>query len=150
MDSPRSIQAVLYSARGDIGKTLKRVDFLRRIHAVVTSTLPDEMAAQVHTASFNGTRLRIHVANGTAATRLRYAQKQVARELARQRRQYVQDIEIAVRPDEFSQTPASKKPRHLSSSTRAHMSAVASSIEHPPLAAALDNLATAGRETDNG
>ncbi|NNC23534.1 DUF721 domain-containing protein [Salinisphaera sp. USBA-960] len=145
-NSPRSLQAVLYAASGH---TLRRASYLRRIHSVVASQLPPGLSDQVHTAGFGGARLRLHVPNGTLATRIRYLQPALARALARTHRLKLDTVDVKVRPDEFIQPPERRTKRDIPADVAQQMQSIAGGVNHPPLANALRQLAEAGHPTDN-
>lgn len=138
---------MLYAASGDIGHTLQRVDYLRRIHAIVSDQLPGDLRAQVHTAGLNQGRLRLHVANAALATRVRYLQPAFARALARERRLQVDSLEIKIRPDAFVPATPPGQPRELPPRVIDQIESIADGITHAPLADALKQLALAGQPT---
>lgn len=128
-----------------MGHTLKRVNYLRQIHAVVLDALPPELSDQVHTAAYERAQLTLHVANGSLATRLRYMQPQIARALARQHKLPLNGLEVRVRPGEFAPPPPARPRLQFPDRVADQMHSVAEGIDYRPLADALKRLAASGR-----
>lgn len=80
------------------------------------------------------------VANAGWATRLRYQQDAIRRELARRMRRHIERVDIRVRPMEEPAAPE-MSPRRLSDSARSRLEAAARCVDNPRLAEALRRLA---------
>lgn len=83
------------------------------------------------------------VANAGWATRLRYQQNAIRRELARRLRRHIERVDIRVRPMEEA-APPPRRPRRLSDDARRQIETAARCIDDPGLATALRRLADIG------
>lgn len=123
---------------------LKRVTFLQEINAAVAAVLPESAAEHVGVADYRDGELVIIVDSGTWATRLRYQQSQLRRELAQRLRLDLDRLEIRVRPSATRNTAAPVYSREISAGARRQISESARYIENPDLAAALTRLSRSG------
>lgn len=137
---PRSVNDLLRSSPRALGSVLRQAAFLQEIEAVVHEGLPPEARDQVRVAACGNDRLVLLVGNAGWATRLRYQQNAIRRELARRMRRHVGQVEIRVRPMEEVAAPEWPR-RQLSDSARKRLEAAARCVDNPELAAALRRLA---------
>lgn len=137
---PRSVSALLRSPPRALAHVIRQAAFLQEIEDVVHGGLPPEARGQVRVAACDRDRLLLLVGNAGWATRLRYQQNAIRRELARRMRRHVERVEIRVRPmDEIA--PPQAAPRRLSDDARRQIETAAGCVDNPELAAALRRLA---------
>lgn len=142
--TPRSIQSLLHTATPDMADLIGRARFLERMRQSILDILPEQAAAHVYVAAYEGYRLRLHVTHGGWATRLRYMQPMIVQALAQRMRLHVEGVEIKVRPNPMP-APKPVTARIMGDDARRHLRQTARYIGDADLAAALERLAAAGR-----
>lgn len=105
--------------------------------------LPPEARRGVRVAACDDDRLVLLVDNAGWATRLRYQQNAIRRNLARRLRRHIERVDIRVRPVDEPLAPTGT-PRRLSESARRRIEGAARCVGNPELAAALRRLAKSG------
>lgn len=141
---PRSVHNLLRSPPPALASVLRKAAYLQEIEGIVHDGLPPEARRGVRVAACDDERLLLHVDGAGWATRLRYQQNAIRRELARRLRRHVERVEIRVRPvDEIA--PPQAPPRRLSDDARRRLEGAARCVESPELAAALTKLARSRR-----
>lgn len=123
---------------------LKRVTFLQEINAAIAAALPESAAGHFGIADYRDGELVIIVDSGTWATRLRYQQSQLRRQLAQRLRLDLDRLEIRVRPPAIPNAAVPHYFREISTGARRQISESARYIENPELAAALTRLSRSG------
>ncbi len=135
---------ILRGASADTRSLLKRVAFLQEINAALAPVFSESVAGHVAVADYCEGELVLIADSGAWATRLRYQQEQLRRQLAQHMRLNLDHIEIRVRPPATQSPPAAQFKRRISASARHQLGESARHIEDPNLAAAITRLSHCG------
>lgn len=137
---PRSVRNFLRSPPPALASVIRKVAFLQEVEGIVHDGLPPEARRGVRVAACDDHRLVLLVDNAGWATRLRYQQDAIRRNLARRLRRHVERIDIRVRPVDVPAAPE-RAPRTLSDGARRRIEGAARCVGDAKLAAALRRLA---------
>lgn len=151
MGSQPHLHKLLAAAGGPLAQLLHASQKQGALLAQLRERLPDDLAAALRSASLDRGCLRLGVAGGAWATRLRFLVPQLQRRLEGWPHGPVETIDVRVSvPAGVGPSIAQAAPAPLSDASREHLEAVAQSAVDPRLAAALRSLArSAGGPADD-
>ncbi|HKS12896.1 MAG TPA: DciA family protein [Pseudomonas sp.] len=141
LSSPARLPATLLRQARPLKALLNQAHRLSQLQRLVESQLQPAAREHCHVASWREGVLLLVVTNGHWATRLRYQQKRLQRQLQVMDAFHgLQRISFKVQPPAFHERPAGPGPA-LSGNAAQSIQATAESITNPNLRAALERLA---------
>ena len=151
MGSQQHLNKLLAAVRGSLAQLLHASQQHATMLAELRQRLPDDLARALCSAALDGGCLRLGVAGGAWAARLRFLAPQLRQRLGDWPYGAVETVEVRVTVPVGTAAPiAPIVPAPLSSASREHLEAVAQSAVDPRLAAALRSLArSAARPLDS-
>ncbi|OGT47274.1 MAG: hypothetical protein A3F17_08435 [Gammaproteobacteria bacterium RIFCSPHIGHO2_12_FULL_41_15] len=126
-------------------KILKQTQFLEKMNSVLIPCLPNECIGHVYVASVIPPTLVLHTSDAGFATNLRFRANEIL-ERIRFLTDYTQftQLKIQVTPEDFSIQTIKTPPKPLGKTSIKAMNAIADSVKHADLKAALKKFGDAG------
>lgn len=123
--------------------SLKDIQRIQRIQAILNDVLSPELVQQVRVSRLRNQSLVIVVSNPGTASRLRYMQREILTHVAQRASLHCSRLEVKVLPANSAVPAAVKKTHTLSAQSAALLKQTANQIEDPQLSDAMRRLSGA-------